>query len=136
MPMKLKQYRYPFALDRNGNYFINIEPNGKTIRHIGIQLPYRPFISYRHNSDGRRPIGDSVCVRDISINTVGLNETTEFIVNLPGILEFDNLSRSDNIKISFDLQEEILQAVAESNLDRDELIKSVLRETLVEVGYE
>lgn len=129
--MRLRQYRYPFQrissiasenLPREVSIntpYIRI-PGGKTITHIGIQLPYRPFISYRHKDDGSRgAIGP--CATDIVVNS-----NSSYIVNLTGILEFDNISRSDEIVIYLPLLE-------------DELVgdvDAVLKETIIEVGYE
>lgn len=129
--MRLKQYRYPFKkLSASSNESLPSEvsantayiriPSGKTITHLGIQLPYRPFISYRHKEDGTRP-ATGQCAADIVFNS-----NNSYIVNATGILEFDNISRSDEIVIYLPLLEDKLYGD----------VDAILRETIIEIGYE
>ena len=92
-------------------YTASFEPiEGMKYVHLGIQLPYRPFVAYRQNNSP----GNNV---DLIIND------NNFIVNLPGILEFDEMSL-DYINIVFRLAND------------GNSIQEVLRGAIVDAGIE
>lgn len=74
-----------------------LNTNIGTVYHIGVQIPYRPFITYRKGEKDEYTGKDiPPCFPDVTI------AGKDYIVNAPGILEFDNLSMENpTITLSF-----------------------------------
>ena len=129
--MKFVQYTYK-NFSSGDDKVISIGSDitdGAVIRHLGIQIPYRPFISFRHDKAGM-PYNNGIegpCPTDIIITDANDSSwSIGCIINAPGILEFDDVSLGP-IYISFPLNED-----EASNPNGDKGL--VFREVIVEAA--
>lgn len=141
--MRTTQYYYLNGVSENGT--IEFEaPDGTHITHIGIQVPFRPFMVWRayeimkenesiaqsnentsdDSSNEDAPIEEepSISIDENSDKDVIINDEP-YVINPNGILEFDDIYLEE-ITISFPL-------FFDSMMDKDH---AVLREIIVEIG--
>ena len=132
--MRTTQYYYLNGVSENGT--IEFEaPDGTHITHIGIQVPFRPFMVWRAyeiikenesiaQSNENIPVGEEpgTPIDESSDMDIIINDEP-YVINPNGILECDDIYLEE-ITISFPL-------FFDGMMNKDH---AVLRETIVEIG--
>ena len=132
--MRTTQYYYLNGVSENGT--IEFEaPDGTHITHIGIQVPFRPFMVWRayeiiKKNESIARLNENLSAEEEPIPSIDENSDMDiiindepYVINPNGILEFDDIYLEE-ITILFPL-------FFDSMMDKND---AVLRETIVEIG--
>ena len=115
--MRTVQYFYLNGINGNPIRFPSTGEliSGQHITHLGIQMPFRPFMSWRAKEIAEN---DMPTRSDIEINSV------KYDINPNGILEFDDIYLT-HVEISFPMS-------FDTGVTHN--ASSILKETIVEIG--